>query len=169
MSRPVAPGHQDGLVIATPQTVPMMKIGMLSRNMSTMNYLFAPESVAERQTIFRELGEAIGPDSRLEMFPDFAGFSARLRRFNNPEIIVMLAVGKKEMPGILSLCDRMRDAAIIIMLSDEEKDTVTSAIRLRPKFIGAMNGDLEKIVPIVEKLIRTKIARELKCSTVCLQ
>jgi hypothetical protein len=31
----------------------------------------------------------------------------------------------------------------------------------RPKFIGAMDGDLEKVVPIVEKLIRTKVAREL--------
>ncbi len=126
-----------------------------------MNYLFAPESVAERQTIFRELGEAIGPDSRVEMFPDIAGFSARLRRFNNPEIIVMLAVEKKNMPGILSLCDLIHDAAVIIMLSDEEKYTATSAIRLRPKFIGSMDSDLGKIVPIVKKLIRTKIAREL--------
>jgi DNA-binding NarL/FixJ family response regulator len=130
-----------------------------------MNYLFAPESVAERQTIFRELGEAIGPDSRLEMFPDIVGFSARLRRFNNPEIIVMLAVGKEEMPGILSLLDLIRDAAVIIILSDEEKDTVTSAIRLRPKFIGSMDGDLGKIVSIVKKLIRKKIARERLQST----
>ena len=139
-----------------------MRIGMLSWNMNMMNYLFAPESVAERQTIFRELKEAIGPDSRLEMFPDVAGFSARLRRFNNPEIIVMLAVGKENMPSILSLFELIRDAAVIIMLSDEEKETITSAIRLRPKFIGTMDGDLEKIVPIVKKLIRTKIARTLK-------
>jgi hypothetical protein len=112
--------------------------------MSTMNYLLAPESVAGRQTIFRELGEAMGPNSQLKMFQDIAGFSERLRESNNPEIIVMLAVGKAEMPTILSLGDLIRDAAVIIMLSDEEKDTVTSAIRLRPKFIGAMNGDLKK-------------------------
>ncbi len=90
------------------------------------------------------MSEAIGPDSRLEMFPYIAGFSARLRRFNTPEIIVMLAVGKEDMPDILSLCDLIRDAAVIIMLSDEENDTVTSAIRLRPTFIGAMDGDLGK-------------------------
>ena len=82
-----------------------MRIGMLSRKMNMMNYLLAPESVAERQTVFRELKEAIGPDSRLEMFPDVAGFSARLRRFNNPEIIVILAVGKENMPNLLSLFD----------------------------------------------------------------
>ncbi len=133
--------------------------------MSVMNYLFAPESVVERQTIFREMSEAIGPDSRLEMFPDFAAFGARLRRFNNPEIIVILAVGKEEMPSILSLFDLIRDAAIIIMLSDEEQKTVTSAIRLRPKFMGSMDGDLGKIVSIVKKLVRTKIARERLQST----
>ena len=131
-----------------------MKIRMLSRNMSTMNYLFAPESVAERQTIFREIGEAIGPDSRLEMFQDMAGFSARLRRFNNPEIIVMLDVGKKDMPGILSLCNLIRDAAVIIMLSDEEPNTITTAMRMRPKFLGVMSDDLDKIVPVVQKLVR---------------
>ena len=131
-----------------------------------MNYLFAPESVVERQSIFLEICEAIGPEDRLEMVPDIVGFSARLRQLDNPEIIVMLAVGKRDMPDILSLRSLMRDAAIIILLSDEEKDTVTSAIRLRPKFIGSMNGDLEKVVPIVEKVIQTKIARELKCSTV---
>jgi hypothetical protein len=150
------------VIIAALQRAPM-RIGMLSRKMNMMNYLFAPESVAERQTVFRELKEAIGPDSRLEMFPDVAGFSARLRRFNNPEIIVILAVGKENMPNLLSLFDLIRDAAVIIMLSDEEKETVASAIRLRPKFIGTMDDDLEKIVPIVKKLIRTKIARELKC------
>ena len=58
------------MIIAAPQTA-LMRIGMLSRNMSTMNYLFAPESVAERQTIFRELGKATGPISRLEMFPAY--------------------------------------------------------------------------------------------------
>jgi DNA-binding NarL/FixJ family response regulator len=131
-----------------------------------MNYLFAPESIVERQSIFLEICEAIGPDDRLEMFPDIVGFSAGLRQLDNPEIIIMLAVGKTDMPDILSLRTLIRDAAIIILLSDEEKDTVTSAIRLRPKFIGSMNGDLEKVVPIVEKLIQTKIARESKCSTI---
>ena len=157
MSRPVAPGWLGNCSFAdcTDENRDAF------RKMSTVNYLFAPESVAERQTIFREIGVAMGPDSRLEMFSDIAGFSARLRRFNNPEIIVILAVGKKEMPDILSLCNLIHDAAVIIMLSDEEKDTVTSAIRLRPKFLGVMDGDLEKIVPIVEKLTRTKVAREL--------
>ena len=134
--------------------------------MSTMNYLFAPESVVERQSIFLEICEAIGPEDRLEMFPDITGFSARLRQLDNPEIIIMLAVGKTDMPDILSLRSLIRDAAIIILLSDEEEDTVTSAIRLRPKFIGSVNGDLEKVVPIVEKLIEMKIARESNCSTI---
>ena len=126
-----------------------------------MNYLFAPESVSERQTIFRELGEAIGAAGRLEMFPDIVKLEARLRQFDNPEIIVILGVGNDTIQGIISLFDLLSDASIIVMLSNEEKDTVMSAIRLRPKFLGTMNSDLKKIVPVVEKLIRTKAAREL--------
>jgi hypothetical protein len=123
---------------------------------SAMNYLYAPQSVAQRQRIFRDIGDAIGDKSRLKMFEDIDGVSARLRQFNNPEIIVMLAVGKNDMPDIMSLRELFHDAAVIIMLSDEEPNTITSAIRMRPKFLGIMDGDLDKIVPIVKKLVRKK-------------
>ena len=110
-------------------------------------------SVSKRQRIFCTVGEAIGEGGRLEMFPDVARFSARLRRFNHPEIIVLLAVGEKDMPSIIALRDFIRDAAVILMLSEEDPETMTSAILLRPKFIGMMDRDLDKIVPII-KIVR---------------
>ena len=130
--------------------------GTLSQKTSTMNYIYAPESVAERESIFREVVDVIGDENRLEMFRDIDGFSARLRRFNSPEIIIVLAVGKGEMPSLISLRDIFRDAAIIIILSDEEPNTITTAMRMRPKFLGVMNDDLDKIVPVVHKLVRKK-------------
>ncbi|MBN2526226.1 MAG: hypothetical protein JXR76_07520 [Deltaproteobacteria bacterium] len=129
-----------------------------------MNYLVAPESVAERQAIFRQLAEALGPNDRLEMVSDFVEFHAKIARFSNPEIIVMLAVGKNDMANLPSIGVVIRDAAIIIMLSEYEQNLVSSAIRLRPKFIGVMDEDLEKIVPIVKKIVQTQIAREQKYS-----
>lgn len=121
-----------------------------------MNYLYAPKSVATRNRIFREIGDAIGDKGRLEIFDKMDGVLKRLKRFNNPEIIVMLAIGKRDMPNIIALQESLRDAAVIIMLSDEDPSTINEAIRLRPKFLGMMDGDLDKIVPIVKKLVQKK-------------
>jgi DNA-binding NarL/FixJ family response regulator len=118
-----------------------------------MNYLYAPRSVATRNRIFREIGDAIGDKSRLEIFDMMAGVLKRLKRFDNPEIVIMLAIGKKDVPNLIALRESLRDAAVIIMLSDEDSSTRTEAVRMRPKFLGMMDGDLDKIVPIVKKLV----------------
>ena len=121
-----------------------------------MNYLYAPVSIAERQHIYRDIYEAVGDENRLAMFKDIRGLSERLKNFNNPEIITLLAVEKKDLPNIIALKDLFLDAAVIILLSDEDQETYDLAIRLRPKFLGIMNGDMDKITPVVQKLIQKK-------------
>ncbi len=121
-----------------------------------MNYFYAPESVTERQAIYLEIKAALGFEGRIEMYSSISEFSERLTRFNNPEIIIILAVGKKEMPSIFALEEGIFGAAMIILLSDEEPESMALAIRLKPKFIGQMTDDLDKIVPIIEKLIKKK-------------
>jgi hypothetical protein len=124
-----------------------------------MNYLFAPESVVERQTIFRQWTDALESDDRLQMYWNFDTFAERLRTFNNPEIIVMMGIGKSEIENLIALSDLIRDAAIIVLLSAEETSTAELAIRLRPKFIGTVRDDLEKVMPIVQKIIQNQKAR----------
>ena len=124
-----------------------------------MNYLFAPESVVERQTIFRQWTDALASDDRLRMYPDFDTFAERLRLFNNPEIIVMIGIGKCEIENLIALSDLIRDAAIIVLFSSDDTSAAELAIRLRPKFIGTVRDDLEKVMPIVQKIIQNLKAR----------
>ena len=121
-----------------------------------MNYLCAPESAIERQQIFRALYEAIGDENRLAMFKDIEGLSERLKNFNNPEIIVFLGVKRIDLPRITAIKELFLDAALIILLSDEDEETLSMAIHLRPKFVGMMSGDLDKITPVVQKLVHKK-------------
>ena len=130
--------------------------GMLSQKTRKMIYLYAPETVAERKHIYLELVDAAGDENRLEMFQHLDRFSARLKRFGSPNIIIMLAIGEKDLPNIIALKDLFLDAAVIILLSDEDQETYVLAIRLRPKFLGIMNGDMDKITPVVQKLIQKK-------------
>lgn len=129
---------------------------MLSQNKRKMNYLYAPESVADRQHIYRDLCEAIGNENRLAVFKDIEGLSERLKNFNNPEIITFLGVKWTDLVSLTAIKELFLDAALIILLSDEDQETLDMAIRLRPKFVGMMMGDLDKITPIVKKLVQKK-------------
>lgn len=124
-----------------------------------MNYLYAPDFVTERHQIFSEIGDAIGDHNQVEMFEDLEKVSARLKKFSTPEIIIMLAIGKEEMPIVISFSNLFRDASVIIMLSEENPKMISSAIKMKPRFIGIMDGDLDKIVPVVKKLMRKKFKR----------
>lgn len=125
-----------------------------------MNYLFARETVVEGQTIFRQWTEALEPDSRLQLFRIFDAFAERLRTFNNPEIIVMIGVDKIDIENLIGLSDLIRDAALIVLLSIDETSTVELARLLRPKFIGTVKDDMEKVMPVIQKLIQNNKNRD---------
>lgn len=126
---------------------------MRSQNKSKMNYLYAPETVFERQDVYSDLCKVIGNKNRLAMFKDIGGLSERLKNFDNPEIITLLGVKRADLPDILAIRELFFDVALIILLSDEDQETLSMAVRLRPKFVGIMSGDIDKIKPIVQRLV----------------
>jgi hypothetical protein len=131
----------------------MDSTGMLSQNKRTMHYLYAPENVPERQHIYQDLYETIGNENQLAMFKKISGLSARLRSFDKPETITFVGVRWTELTSIIAIKELFLDAALIILLSDDNQEALDMAISLRPKFVGLMREDLDKISPIVKKLI----------------
>ena len=119
-----------------------------------MNYLYAPSAFTEKRRIYLELCDVIGDENRLELFGVLRRMSARLRRFGNPEIVVLLGVTSEDLPSIVDIKDIFLDAELIILLADGDQDTFDTAVRLKPKYIGMINGDLDKVVPIVQKLVQ---------------
>ena len=119
-----------------------------------MNYLYIHESFTEKKRIYRELCEVIGDENRLALFVAVRGMSARLRRFNNPEIVILLGVKSEDLSSIITIKELLLDAALIILLDDGDQETFDMAIRLKPKFVGMMHDDLDKVVPIVRKLVQ---------------
>ena len=124
-----------------------------------MNYLYAPEFVIERQSIYQELYSTIGNENRLAMFKDLKGLSTRLKSFDNPEIIIFLGVKWTVLKNIVAIKELFLDAALIILLSEDDQETLDAAISLRPKFVGMMTEDLDKITPIIERLVRKNRSR----------
>jgi hypothetical protein len=57
-------------------------------------------------------------------------------------------------PNIIAINALFLDAALIILLSDKDEETFDMAISRRPKFVGMMNSDMDKIRPIVQKLVQ---------------
>jgi hypothetical protein len=121
-----------------------------------MNYLYIPDYVAGRQYIYRNIYEAIGNEKRLAMFKDIKGLSDRLKNFDNPEIITFLGVKWTDLLEIISIKELFLDAALIVLLYDDDQETLDKAISLRPKFVGTMTEDLDKVTPIIKKLVQRR-------------
>ena len=119
-----------------------------------MNYLYAPATLTEKRRIYLELCDVIGDENRLELFGAVHRMAARLRRFGNPEIVILLGVTSEDLPSIISIKEIFLDAELIILLADGDQNTFDTAIHLKPKYIGMINGDLDKVVPIVQKLVQ---------------
>ena len=61
-----------------------------------------------------------------------------------------------DLPEIISIKELFLDAALIILLYDDDQETLDKAISLRPKFVGTMTEDLDKVTPIIKKLVQKR-------------
>ena len=130
------------------------RVMSLLENERKMNYLYAPATLTEKRRIYLELCDVIGDENRLELFDALHRMSARLRRFGNPEIVILLGVTSKDLPSIVSIKEIFLDTELIILIADGDQSSFDTAIRLKPKYIGMINGDLDKVVPVVKKLLQ---------------
>ena len=72
----------------------------------------------------------------------------------------MIGVDKIDIENLIGLSDLIRDAALIVLLSIDETSTVELARLLRPKFIGTVKDDMEKVMPVIQKLIQNNKNRD---------
>ncbi|MDD5307499.1 MAG: hypothetical protein PHU25_09290 [Deltaproteobacteria bacterium] len=120
----------------------------------TMNYLYAPESIGDGESILKEIREIVGDDDGIEMFRDSMSLSMRLRRLDNRNVgfVVILATKRKDLLDIISICEGFHSADIVLLVPDGEQATVTLAHLLRPRFFGRMNRDLPNALNVLRKL-----------------
>lgn len=90
-------------------------------------------------------------------------------RLNTPEALVMrrgdliflFASGKRELDELIAMGSEFAGFRIILVLLDQENYTDPKSHLLMPRFIVSMEDDLDKLETIIDKIVRSNLAKSV--------
>ena len=100
---------------------------------------------------------AIGPqvlNEETEAYRTIDNLSQRLVRLGDkPTIAVLLAPTRKELLDLYSIRHQFSDLRIILILPDQEEETITRGHRLYPRFLSYVDSDFKDVAAVLGKMM----------------
>ena len=101
-----------------------------------------------------EIIESVVPKDQIEIYRTTKSLFRRLRQpKDNLNIAVLLASSKKDLSDILSIGDFLSDISIILILPDEEEDTIAKGHTLRPRFLTYSDNNFQGVGAVLMKML----------------
>ena len=101
-----------------------------------------------------EIIESVVPEDQIEIYRTTKSLFRRLRQpKDNLNIAVLLASSKKDLSDILSIGDLLSDISIILILPDEEEDTIAKGHTLRPRFLTYSDNSFQGVRAVLMKML----------------
>lgn len=128
--------------------------------MNLLFYATKRDRAAERlQRVIQE----VASQDKLEIYRTFGSLSQRLHQPGNGLNIAVLApTGRGELGEILSLREPFSDIRIILILPDRERETISNAHKLLPRFLSYADRDFEQVKAVLNKMLESMRSREIQ-------
>jgi hypothetical protein len=94
--------------------------------------------------------------STYEVYTQRKEFQARLQRRQNICAVTLVAPTQHDLNRILQLQDLLDGLHLLLVLPDQETDTISRAHRLRPRFLTYADSDLAEITAVLLKIANNK-------------
>lgn len=111
-----------------------------------------PFTAASRRLV--DIIQGIGDRNKHEVHDTLDSLTARLRhpmaRFDS--LLILCPSDGRELTKLTAIGHLLRDLNLIVLLPDGEGRTISEGHRLRPRFIGYSDGDLEDVAQVVRKM-----------------
>ena len=99
--------------------------------------------------------EAIVCKNSIEIYRNVERLSKRLcRRRYDVDIAVLLAASHKELQELLAIKELLHDIRIILLLPDNENETIAKGHKLYPRFLSYSDGNFDDVAAILSKMIQ---------------
>lgn len=103
---------------------------------------------------FLALLETAIPNKKFEICHSIEELSARLvMPLSNVKVAVLFAITRTEITKIYSLGDLMAGVKSILILADDDRDTIIKAHTLRPRYITWLDSDFNYVVDVLKRMI----------------
>jgi len=108
----------------------------------------------------RQRIESLIPEKGLKIYRTLEGLSERLHRPIDPETIVVIVASSREKISEVSPLRRiLEDFRTIVVAPDQEPKTVALAHQLRPRFLTYANSNLEDLISVLQRMIKSEVPR----------
>jgi hypothetical protein len=119
--------------------------------MASIIYL-SSENDHERR--FLALLETAIPNKKFDIYRSIGELSARLGMpFSNVNVAALFALSRAEIMRILSIGDLMADVKSVLILADDDRDTMMKAHTLRPRYITWLDSDFSNAVNVLKNMV----------------
>jgi hypothetical protein len=100
-------------------------------------------------------------DAKVELYHTHNSLVRQLRRAMRGDLIaVLVAENGEELKHLLSAEEFIDGIPVILILPDQERETVSAGHRLRPRFVSFLNSDFKDVSAVLGKMLeRAEILR----------
>lgn len=117
-------------------------------------FLSLPE-IGEKADRLKKSIESRITDERIEVYQSVEKLSQRLRQpHDEVEVAVLITSSYQGLRDVLSIKHLLGDLGIILVIPDQNRETITLAHQLRPRLLGYMSGDLSTIPSVLAKMLK---------------
>ena len=109
----------------------------------------------------RRVIESLVFEGNTEVYDSIETFGIRLRQTLREEAIaVLLAGNREELLEIRSIGDLLNDIPLILIIPDQDEDTIHKAHALRPRFLTQTDSDFKDVAAVLGKMLANKHSRQ---------
>lgn len=118
-----------------------------------MDVLFLMTRPSQRgEELTRELSSVV-PTEKFEALYDVAALAERLRKLRGPNsIAIIYDPANSDLRKLSSLKDLFREGRTLLVLPDQEEETITLAHSLLPAFVTYVDDGNAQVVSVLKKL-----------------
>ena len=126
-----------------------------------MNVIFyANQSSAQRERLQRVI-EILVPRERIESYLTIEYLEKRLHQpISEPMVFVLQVSRMQELLQLLQLRDCLIDRKLILILPDEDRETISRGHALRPRFITYIESDFIDVSVVLGKMLTPTLLRD---------
>lgn len=121
-----------------------------------MEILFYSQSDNESGDRVKHVLDELLPHGKIESHRQITGFVQRLRMPSSDlPILVFMPANRSELFAASFFLEEIRGIRLILILPDREKETISMAHHLRPRFVTYANGDYSELREVLKKMLKS--------------
>jgi hypothetical protein len=122
-----------------------------------MGIIIYSKDFTEPTTEIKVIFEALSPRQNVKVFSSVDDLAeSLLTTFYQDGIVVLMAKKREELSELMPILPLFRRVRIILLLPDQEPETIKIGYSLEPRFLSCLDNGLSEVKSVVQKMLKNK-------------